>query len=87
METNQYDTKPTTDGSWDISHLSHFYWTKSASESYKQEYEEMGTSSTDTFFAVEVGAIPGWTVLSGENSGEWKYIYSWKQPPTWYKLV
>ncbi len=76
MERTQYATTPASEGSWNASHVSHFYWSKTVSEAYVENFNFEATRSLDdTFFAANGGAIEGWDVLSGGiESGEWYYL-------------
>lgn len=66
-EANQYDY-PTT---WDASHVGHFFWSKSKDVAIAKSYNDSEAGDSDTFFAVDGGAMAGYTVLSDD---EWQYL-------------
>lgn len=67
FEEHQYDFAST----WNRNHISHFYWSKSASIAMAKSYNDSGRTKTDNFFAADNGTIEGYTVLSRD---EWQYI-------------
>lgn len=67
FEEHQYDF-PTA---WDSNHVGHFYWSKDKTVARAQIYDDRDFSEEDDFFAVDGGAIEGWTVLS---INEWEYL-------------
>ena len=84
FEDNQYDTTPTAEGSWNTSHVSHFYWSKTASVACANSYSDSGTSVDDVFFTnataetantdFTVGGVTGkYRTLS---TGEWQYLFN-----------
>ena len=85
LESNQYESTPSTEKDRDETHISHFMWCKSASESVKLYYEEQGATGSDNLFTNasptepnENFAVNGhkgfWRALSGGVNGEWKYL-------------
>ena len=89
FETNQYESTPSVNHDRSIDHISHFMWSKSAEKSVKGIYAEEGdiydklftnkdanTPSPD--FAVN-GQQGFWRALSGDDSGEWKYLMDIRQ--------
>ena len=78
FEANQYDFQ----NSWSTSHVSHFYWSKTASVTYAQSYSEFGTSGSDVFFtnAETETAKSDFTVngVTGKyrtlSNDEWTYL-------------
>lgn len=67
FEEHQYDYPE----SWDASHVGRFYWSKTASVAYAENYSDSGKTKSDVFFAVNGEAIRGYTVL---NKDEWTYL-------------
>ena len=72
FETNQYDFV----SSWDASHVSHFYWSKTASEAYAETLNSSTTRGVnDVFFTnasgFTVNGQSGWRTLSKD---EWVYL-------------
>lgn len=51
--------------------VDHFFWSKSAQYAYYGTYLNYGISTSDNLFAVDGGAIEGFTVLSKD---EWDYV-------------
>ena len=78
FEDNQYSFA----GSWNESHVSHFFWSKSASVTYAGTYSDSGTSTSDVFFtnATETTAKSDFTVngVTGKyralSLAEWEYL-------------
>jgi len=80
FEDNQYSSAT----EWQTNHVSHFYWSKTASVAYAEEYTDDSKSESDVFFtnATETtlksdftvnGAKGVWRTLS---TGEWQYLLS-----------
>ena len=89
FESKQYESTPLSDVARTISHISHFMWCKSASESVKLRYAEQGATGSDNLFTNasptepnENFAVNGqkgfWRALSGGTDGEWEYLISRK---------
>jgi len=83
FEANQYSSAST----WSTTHVSHFYWSKTASVAYAEAYSESEKSADDVFFTNGTtttpnseftvnGAKGAWRTLSGGSSGEWQYLLS-----------
>lgn len=55
----KYENKPTDyQTSWDVNHVSHFYWTKNATHSYAENFKDgICTDSDVPFFAESKGGI------------------------------
>lgn len=75
FETDQYEIQ----ASWSTSHVSHFYWSKTASVAYAENYSDSGDGSDVYFtnqngFKVNVGGKDqeGWRTLSKD---EWQYLF------------
>ncbi len=51
FEAKQYDVQ----SSWNASHVSHFYWSESASVAYAKEYNDESTSLNEVFFTNATG--------------------------------
>lgn len=83
FETNQYDSTPASDGSWNSDHISHFYWNKDASLACAESNNETGASDSDNFFtnSDETTAKADFTVNGQTNvwrtlsHDEWKYLF------------
>ena len=79
FEANQYDYSTALSAS----HVSHLYWSKSASVAYAASYSESGTSTSDVFFtnATETTAKSDFTVngVTGKyralSQTEWDYLF------------
>ncbi|MCQ2305064.1 MAG: hypothetical protein MJZ97_08760, partial [Bacteroidales bacterium] len=81
FEANQWETTPTTDGTWDASHVSHFFWSNttdwqtSGKEPYASSYSYSTQTTSDVFFTeaegFKVGNEAGWRTLS---IYEWSYL-------------
>lgn len=94
FEANQYDTTPTSDGDWDASHVSHFYWSKASDEAVKQNFTwDQPMSADDVFFTNDPDDATkpnvNFTVNVGgkEQSGwrtlstaEWQYLFKTDTP-------
>ena len=84
FEANQYDTTPSSNGSLDATHISHFWWSKTASVAYAESYSESGTAATDVFFtnATAETAKSYFTVngVTGKyrtlSIAEWQYLFN-----------
>ena len=64
--------------SWNTNHVSHFYWSKTASVAYAETYSDPSASRNDNFFCgdnnkITVEGTSGLFVLSND---EWKYLIS-----------
>ena len=65
--------------SWDASHVGHFYWTKTAANSYASSYSDVTNSTSDHFFADGSDASHMLTVEGQSNLyilsiAEWAYL-------------
>ena len=73
FEANQYDYQT----SWDVNHVSHFFWTKTEANSYAASYSD-GTIAVDDvpFFAESQGGltVEGTEGLYALSSAEWTYL-------------
>jgi len=80
FEDNQYSFN----GTWSTSHVSHFFWSKTASVAYDSLHNDE-CSDTDIFFTNATattaksdftanGQTGVWRTLSGGASGEWDYL-------------
>ncbi|MCQ2067479.1 MAG: hypothetical protein MJY68_00015 [Bacteroidaceae bacterium] len=73
FESKQYEFKD----SWDVNHVSHFYWSKTASVAYAKEYSDSGQSINDVFFTndanFKVGNAPAGAYKSLSKE-EWTYL-------------
>ena len=60
---------------WVPNHVSHFYWSKTASVAYENEYNDSNLQETDVFFTNQdgftVNGETGWRTLS---FNEWEYL-------------
>lgn len=63
-------------GTWNPSHVSHFYWSKDAKEAVKEEYEDDEASTEDSFFtnADETTANPGFHVNGETGTNQWRTL-------------
>lgn len=79
FEANQYGFQT----SWNASHVSHFYWSKTASVAYAEGYSDSDTSGNDVLFTngtpesakddFTVNGVTGkWRTLS---DAEWDYLF------------
>lgn len=50
FEINQSDYQPTSDGSWNEDHISHFFWSKTESVAYAEYYSDGSSDGSDVFF-------------------------------------
>ena len=81
FETNQYDVQ----SSWSTSHVSLFYWSKTASVAYNQTYSDDDAAANDVFFTndTEETANADFTVngVTGKyrnlSESEWQYLFSY----------
>lgn len=84
-------------GSFNGKHISHFLWATTAKEAYNATRLTTTFNSTDKLFAVDGGAIAGWTVLTrdewiylldkrtvNKGTGNGKSYYNCKNEPTYY---
>lgn len=69
FEANQWSTKPASSGTWDASHVSHFYWSKTASVAYAKDYSDDGASTGDVFFTNASDFQ-----VNGEDAGTWRTL-------------
>lgn len=68
FEENQYGFE----GTWNASHVNHFYWSEDASKAYKQTYDSTGATPDDKFFASSLNVDgKAWRTLTDE---EWYYL-------------
>lgn len=73
FETAQHNFPET----WDPQHVGHFYWTKTASKSYVETYNEGSNTSNDVpFFAESKGGltVEGTSNLYVLSESEWYYL-------------
>lgn len=87
FEANQTDGLNTTSAgaTWDKNHVSHFYWTKTAANSYAQSYNDGTNSTSDVpFFAESKGGltVEGTSGLFALSIAEWKYLISTRTDAT-----
>ena len=92
FEANQWSTTPTSNGTWDASHVSHFYWSKDARVGYAAKYNEANSQygitpkTGDVFFTDDpedkTKPNPNFQV-NGEtgtwrnlSNAEWNYLLS-----------
>ena len=75
FEANQWSTTPASSGTWDANHVSHFFWSKTATVTYAGSYKDNDASTDDVFFTeaegFHVGNETGWRTLS---KAEWSYL-------------
>ncbi|MCQ2308164.1 MAG: hypothetical protein MJ000_11490 [Bacteroidales bacterium] len=66
---------------WDASHVSHFFWSATASVAYAEDYSDDDASSSDVFFtnteSFQVDGEAGWRTLS---NAEWEYLLGTANP-------
>lgn len=67
FEEHQYDYST----EWNPNHVTHFFWSKDASIAVASAYNDSKRAFDDKFFAIDGGAVVGWTVLS---KSEWQYL-------------
>ena len=65
FEANQWSFAST----WDASHVSHFFWSKTASVAYASSYSDSGASTDDVFFTNASDFQ-----VSGEAAGTWRTL-------------
>ena len=71
FEENQWSFEST----WDANHVSHFYWSKTASVAYAASYTETGTSNTDVFFTNTTTTTANTSFqVEGETAGKWRTL-------------
>jgi len=71
FEENQWSFAST----WDASHVSYFYWSKTASVAYAQKYSDAGAAAGDVFFTGASGfTVDGQTGWSTLTKDEWKNL-------------
>ena len=92
IESEQFNTTPSSSTSRNDNHISHFMWCKSANESVKMKYEvkEWNISKEDILFTNATDfAVSGqkgfWRTLTGGDDGEWKYLID-RKGGTLYKF-
>ena len=76
FEANQYDTTPSSSGERVKDHISHFMWCADAKNAMTLKYDDEWKKD-ETFFAGKnftVNGYSGWSVLTGGDNGEWKYL-------------
>lgn len=69
FEAHQYDLP----ASWNTGHVGHFHWSDDAATAVARNFSGTVGAGSDRFFAVDGGAVEGYTVLSKE---EWTYVLS-----------
>ena len=82
FEENQTDGfNPTSaDETWNPNHVSHFYWSKTASVMYAETYSDSEASTDDTFFFAEANKsndankIDGTSGYFALSNDEWEYL-------------
>ena len=77
FEANQYDTTPLSSVARVDNHISHFMWCADAKNAMTLKYEDGWNGLDKTFFAAKnftVNGYSGWSVLTGGDNGEWKYL-------------
>ncbi len=65
FEANQWSFE----SSWNASHVSHFFWSKTASVAYAGSYSESGTTTSDEFFTNSSSFH-----VAGETAGTWRTL-------------
>ncbi|MCQ2317867.1 MAG: fibrobacter succinogenes major paralogous domain-containing protein [Bacteroidales bacterium] len=65
FEANQWSFADT----WNANHVSHFYWSKTASVAYAGSYSESGTTTSDEFFTNSSSFQ-----VAGETAGTWRTL-------------
>lgn len=65
FEANQWSFAST----WDANHVSHFFWSKSASVAYASNYSDSGASTDDEFFTNSSSFQ-----VHGEDAGTWRTL-------------
>ena len=73
FEANQYDTTPSSDGSRDNNHISHFMWCNTPEKAMALQYDNNWNGETPFFTEKEftVNGFSGWRTLTGTQQGEW----------------
>ena len=77
FEANQYDTRPLSDSARVENHISHFMWCADTTNAMALKFKDVWYGFNITFFAAEnftVNGYSGWSVLTGGDNGEWKYL-------------
>ena len=80
FEQNQYDVQE----SWNTSHVSHFYWSKTDSIAYARTYSIVGAALYDVFFTNDTPeTAKGDFVVNGVkgkfctlSTNEWRYLFN-----------
>ncbi|MCQ2319172.1 MAG: hypothetical protein MJZ90_09695, partial [Bacteroidales bacterium] len=65
FEANQWSFE----SSWNANHVSHFFWSKTASVAYAGSYSESGTTTSDVFFTNSSSFQ-----VAGETAGTWRTL-------------
>lgn len=89
FEANQYDSTPSSNGDWDASHVSHFFWSKNPSVAYAATYSDSSRSESDVFFTnandfkvnVDGEDQTDWRTLSKD---EWGYLFGMELSSVFY---
>ena len=77
LESNQYESTPSTDKDRDETHISHFMWCDDAANARALSYNTEWNGINKSFFAGKdftVNGYSGWGVLTGGDNGEWAYL-------------
>ena len=71
FEDNQWSFKK-----WDASHVSHFFWSKTASVAYASSYSDSGASTSDVFFTngTQTTANPDFHVNGETGTNTWRTL-------------
>ena len=70
FEADQWSTTPASDGTWDESHVSHFFWSKDAAEAIKEEFNWEQPMSTEDEFFTNSSSFQ----VDGETAGTWRTL-------------
>ena len=77
FEEKQWEFQPASNGARDENHVSHFYWSKDASLTYAQVFEDSTARGNDTFFTNAAGfwvrKAPAVKYFS-LSKDEWEYL-------------
>ena len=76
FEANQWSTTPASDDTWNPSHVSHFFWSKTASVAYAASYSGSGSTTSDVFFtnATQTTANPDFHVNGETGTNQWRTL-------------
>ncbi len=76
FEANQWSTTPASDGTWDASHVSHFYWSKTGSVAYAESFSYDGALVNDVFFtnSTEITANSEFHVNGESGTNTWRTL-------------